>query len=266
MNGETVIQISPWQLGLATGFILIAAGLSVALSLGFCRSLLVATVRTYLQLLALGMALRWIFTIETPLIVLATLILMMVMAAHTVLGRLKHAPSGIFARVFGAVFISGITVTFAVTGLIVGVDPWFKARYVIPIAGMVIGNSMTGLALALERVFSDLSKRHDEIQALLALGATPWEAARPSIRTSLTAGLIPTINAMSAAGIVFIPGMMTGQILAGADPSTAARYQIVVMLMISAATTLGSVIAVTSAYGRAFDGDGRFVLESPAAQ
>jgi len=260
MNG--VIEIAPWQLALATIFILVSAGLSLLLSLGFVRSLLVATLRTYLQLWALGFVLRWIFSVETVPLVLGTLLLMMIMAARTVLARVPQAPGGLLPKVFNAVFLSGVAVTFTVTALIVGVDPWYKARYVIPIAGMVIGNSMTGLALALERLFSDLQKRGDEIHALLALGATPREAALPSIRTALTAGLIPTINAMSAVGIVFIPGMMTGQILAGVDPPRAAAYQIVVMLMISAATTLGSMIAVLTSYGRAFDGEGCFRLLS----
>lgn len=258
-----VIEIAPWQLVLATGFILVAAGLSLALSLGFVRSLLIATLRTYLQLWALGFALTWVFSVDSAWIVLGILALMLAMATHTVLGRVGHVPRGIFPKVLNAVFISGISVTFAVTAVIIGVEPWYEPRYVIPIGGMVIGNSMTGLALALERMFSGMRARRDEINALLALGASPWEAALPSIRTALTAGLIPTINSMSAVGIVFIPGMMTGQILAGADPATAASYQIVVMLMISAATTLASVIAVLTAFGRAFDRAGRFQLDEP---
>jgi putative ABC transport system permease protein len=264
MNG--VIEIAPWQLAIATGFIIVAAVLSLLLSLGFVRSLLIATLRTYLQLGALGFALRWVFGRDSALLVLGILTVMMVMAAKTVLKRLPGAPAGIFPKVLNAVFISGVTVTFTVTALIIGVEPWHKAAYVIPICGMVIGNSMTGLALSLERAFSDLRKRRDEIDTLLALGATPREAALPSIRTALTAGLLPTINAMSAVGIVFIPGMMTGQILAGSDPARAAAYQIVVMLMVSAATALGSVIAVMTTYGLAFDDDGRFVLPGNGAE
>jgi len=255
------IEIGTWQLVLATGFIVVSAGLSLALGLGYCRSLVIATFRTYLQLWALGFVLRWVFSIDSALLVLAILAVMMIMAVFTIQGRVTNRPSGLFPSLLNAVFLSGVTVTFAVTALIVNVEPWYAARYVIPIGGMVIGNSMTGLALALERVFGDMLKRKDEINTLLSLGATPLEAALPSIRTALKAGLIPTINAMSAVGIVFIPGMMTGQILAGADPRTAAGYQIVVMLMISAATTLGSVIAVLTSFSRAFDKDCRFTLD-----
>jgi putative ABC transport system permease protein len=155
--------------------------------------------------------------------------------------------------------VTGITVTFAVTGLVVGAEPWYSPRYVIPIAGMVLGNSMTGIALSLERVFSDLDARAGEIRAMTALGASPWEAAHPSVRTALRAGLIPAINSMAAAGIVFIPGMMTGQILAGADPLEATKYQIVVMLMVAAAEIVGAALAVLMSYRRRFGPDGVFL-------
>jgi putative ABC transport system permease protein len=124
---------------------------------------------------------------------------------------------------------------------------------------MVLGNSMTGIALSLERVFADLDARSGEIRAMTALGATPWEAAHPSVRAALRAGLIPAINSMAAAGIVFIPGMMTGQILAGADPLEATKYQIVVMLMVAAAEIVGAALAVLMSYRRRFSADGVYL-------
>jgi putative ABC transport system permease protein len=176
-----------------------------------------------------------------------------------VLRRSPDAPPGIFTSSAIAMFATGFIVTFAVTGLIVQVEPWYAPRYVIPIAGMVLGNSMTGIALALERVFADLDSHANEVLAATALGATPWEAAHPYIRDALRAGLIPTISAMAAVGIVFIPGMMAGQILAGTDPVAATGYQIVVMLMVAAATALGSVIALLLTYRKRFDADGTFL-------
>lgn len=166
------VEIGLTQLILATGFIVIAAGLSLALSLGYCRSLIIATVRTYLQLFALGFVLRWVFAIESAWLVLAILTVMLIMAVFTIQGRVTSGPKGIFPSLLGAVFLSGVTVTFAVTALIVSVEPWYAPRYVIPIGGMVIGNSMTGLALALERLFGDMRKRREEINTLLSLGAT----------------------------------------------------------------------------------------------
>ncbi len=258
-----VQPIGPLQLALASGFLLVAAGLSLGLSLGLTRSLTVAAVRAYLQLLALGLVLGWVFTIRSPLLVVLILLIMMAVAAHTLLSRVHGAPSGLYLRGFGAIALSGFTVTFAVTGWVIGVEPWYEPRYVIPIAGMVVGNSLNGMAVCLDRLFGDLRARAGEIEALLALGARPWETVLPSARAALKAGLIPTLNSMSAAGIVFIPGMMTGQVLSGVDPKVAAAYQIVVLLMISAATALGTIVAVLAGYRRSFDRDERFVLAGP---
>lgn len=254
------IPIGPGQLLLASGFLAAAAGLSLALALGLTRSILVAAARAYVQLLALGFVLRWVFGVGTPWLVLGILGGMIVVAAQTLTARLRGAPPGLFLRGLGALAVSGFTVTLAVTALVVRVDPWWEPRYVIPIGGMVIGNSLNGVAVCLDRLFADLRSRAREIEALLALGATPWETVLPSARSALRAGLIPTLNSMAAAGIVFIPGMMTGQVLSGTDPRVAAAYQIVVLLMISAATAVGSVLSLVAGYRRAFDREGRFVL------
>ncbi|MBE0476372.1 MAG: iron export ABC transporter permease subunit FetB [Coriobacteriia bacterium] len=253
------MPIGTFELALATGFIVVVGAISLALGLGLVRDLAVATVRTYLQLAALGFVLRWVFGIDSAWLVLGILALMVLAAAFTVLQRAPDAPRGVLGSSVVAMAITGFTVTFAVTGLVVRVQPWYLPRYVIPIAGMVLGNSMTGIALALERLFADLEARAADMLAVTALGATPWEAASSSVRSSLRAGLIPTISSMAAVGIVFIPGMMTGQILAGADPLQATGYQIVVMLMVAAATALGSVVALLLTYRRRFSAEGVYL-------
>jgi len=254
-----VIQIG-WQgLALATLFVVFVGVVSIRMSLGITKDLAIATVRTYAQLLALGFVLRWVFAINSPWLVVGLILLMVLFAAQIILKRSPDAPPGIFGSAFVAMALTGFIVTFAVTGVIVQVQPWYLPQYVIPLAGMVLGNSMTGISLAIERVYADFDSREDELLALVALGATPWEAAHGSVRDALRAGLIPTINSMAAAGLVFIPGMMSGQILAGADPVTATGYQIVVMLMVAAATAMGSVIALLLTYHRRFTSDGVFL-------
>lgn len=259
MISETII-IGWLELVLATCFMMAAGAVSVVMSLGLLRSLAIATLRTYLQLIALGFVLTWIFSTHSAWIVLAMFLFMMLMTAQILLKRVKHSPGNLYLSTFTAVFLSGVVVTFSVTGLVVQVEPWYDPRYVLTIGGMVLGNSMNGIALALERLFDDLHKRGAEVNQALAFGATPWEASLPSIRTALSAGLTPILNSMSAVGLVSIPGMMTGQLLAGADPVEAAKYQIVVMLMISAASALGSMCSVYLVYRRAFDSDGHFTL------
>jgi len=254
-----VVAIGWPQLLLASGFVVVTGLLGVWMQLGVTKDLAVATVRTYVQLLLLGLVLRWAFAANKWWWVVGILTIMTVAAARIIIKRAPDAPSGLFLAAVTSMAVTGITVTFAVTGLVVGAEPWYSPRYVIPIAGMVLGNSMNGIALSLERVFADLDARADEIRALTALGATPWEAAHPSIRAALRAGLIPAINSMAAAGIVFIPGMMTGQVLAGADPLEATKYQIVVMLMVAAAEIIGAVLAVLMSYRRRFDVEGVYL-------
>ncbi|MBE0617845.1 MAG: iron export ABC transporter permease subunit FetB [Proteobacteria bacterium] len=259
------IPIGPWELALASGFLLVAAGLSLVLSLGVVRGLLWAGARAYVQLIALGWVLRWVFGLDSPWVVLGILALMMLFGTQTLLARVQRRPPGLFLRSLVAISFSGFTVTFAVTALVIRVEPWYEPSYVIPIAGMVVGNSMSGMAICLERLFGDLRARSAAIESLLALGARPWEAARPSARAAFRAGLIPTLNAMGAAGVVFIPGMMTGQVLAGTDPRVAAAYQIVILLMIAAATAIGAAVAVVGGYRKAFDPEERFLL-GPAGE
>jgi len=120
--------------------------------------------------------------------------------------------------------------------LVVGYSPWYDPRYLIPLAGMIIGNSMNGASLAAERLTAEMRERHDELETALCLGATARQAAEPALRTAYRAALIPTMNTMAATGIVALPGMMTGQILSGTEPMLAVRYQIAIMCAITASS------------------------------
>lgn len=255
-----VIEIGVLELGLATGFVLVSGGLAFWFRLGLTRPLLVATLRTYLQLAALGMVLGWIFRIDSPWLVMGILAVMIITAGYTALGRVSQRGRWLLLANYGGVFLSGLTVTFAVTALLIRVEPWYNPRYVLPIAGMVLGNTMNGIALAQERLFEGLRSRRGEVMLRLSLGATSWEATLPVLQDAFRAGMIPTLNSMATVGIVSIPGMMTGQVLAGVDPTIAAGYQIVVMLMLSAATALGATISLSLAYRHAFDARQRLVL------
>ena len=157
----------------------------------------------------------------------------------------------------GATWIAAMALTVStaatlayVIGVVVQVRPWYEPQYIIPIAGMILGNSMTSAALAGDRLQSDLRARSDEIEARLALGFSGREAVQPMVRASLRAAMIPTVNGMMTVGLVQLPGMMTGQILAGSSPLVAIRYQMVVVFMQGAATALGSLLFVRLAADR----------------
>jgi len=147
-----------------------------------------------------------------------------------------------------------------VVTLIIRAEPWYSPRIVIPIFGMILGNSMNAVAISLERLYASARDKINELEVLIACGATPWEAVRGCVCDAVRAGMTPTINSMMVIGLVSLPGMMTGQILGGADPREAVRYQIVIMYVIAAAVTMGSFILVGLTYKRLFDKEGALLL------
>ncbi|MCF8043588.1 MAG: iron export ABC transporter permease subunit FetB [Desulfarculaceae bacterium] len=246
------VDIGYGQLALALGFVLLAGGASLWLKLGLGRDLLVGTLRTVAQLALMGYVLLYIFAINLPWLVLLLFAGMIFFAARIVAGRVKGRGVPVFWPVFLSMLLSYMVVSFLVTGVVVQADPWWNPRYFLPLGGMVVGNSMNAMALSLERLFGEVKNRREEVELLLSLGAEPGEATAGISADAIRAGMIPSINSMMGVGLVFIPGMMTGQILAGADPLLAIKYQIVVMLMLVGSTTLGSVLAVSLARRRLF--------------
>lgn len=258
---HSYIQISDGKLGLAIALILINVILSIALRLGLERRLAIASVRMVVQLLLVGYVLEWVFTLQNPLWVLLVALIMTVLAGTSAVDRSQRH----FRQIYWNSFVSILTSSFLVTGLavsgIVRVEPWYDPQYVIPLLGMVLGNTLTGISLALDRFTGDLANRRDQIETLLALGATRWEASHKLIQEALRTGMIPTINSMLVMGLVSLPGMMTGQILAGASPLDAVRYQIVITFMIASGAALGTIIVVLLTFQALFSQDHQLRLE-----
>lgn len=259
MNGY--LQIGYGQTAIAGLLIVANLALSAALSLGLGRRLLVASLRMSVQLLLVGLVLEWVFTLEDALLVLALAVAMAAMAGVAAVNRTRRR----FAGIYWSSLVSVSGSSFFVTGLallgIVRVEPWFEPQYLIPLLGMVLGNTLNSISLSLDRFVESLVQRHDAVEATLTLGGSRWEAAHEHIRDAMRVGLIPTINSMMVMGVVSLPGMMTGQILAGAEPGDAVRYQIVIMFMIASAAALGAFGVVFFAYRRLFDHHHRLRLD-----
>jgi putative ABC transport system permease protein len=251
VNGPPPIDL--WQLGLALAFVLLAGCTSLWLKLGLGKDLLVATLRTFAQLYLMGYLLLHIFELRIPWLVLLIFGFMIFFAARIVWGRVKSRGIGLFKPVLISMLLSYGVITYVVVDVIIQADPWWEPRYFLPMGGMVAGNSMNAIALALERLFAEAKNRRDQIELMLTLGADYREATAEIFSEAVRAGMIPSINAMMAVGVVFLPGMMTGQILGGNDPITAIKYQIVVMLMIVGSAAMGSVMAVLLARKRLFN-------------
>lgn len=245
--------ISLWQLGLAALLMLVSVVLSVWLRLGLGRDILIAGGRMTVQLLLVGLILGWVFRLNAPLPILGIGLVMTLLAAQAAAGRPQQRYAGMLLDSFLAIFGSSFLLTGLALAGIIRVQPWFESQYAIPILGMVLGNTLTGVALALDRFTSDLAARRGEVDGLLSLGATRWEAAHPLIRSALRTGMTPTLSSMMVMGLVSLPGMMTGQILAGENPQNAVRYQIVFMFVLSASSALGSLGVVLLAFRTLFD-------------
>ena len=248
-----LIELGPLQLAIATVLIVAAGLISLALRLGIERRLAVAALRTVVQLGLLGLVLERVFAARNPLLVVVLLLLMTAFAAREAIGRAGRRYQGILADAWLTMVATSFVVGGIVTQLVVGVEPWYDPQYVIPLLGMILGNSLTGISLCLDRFLDHLEVRSAEVELRIAFGATRREALAAPLQDAVRTGMIPIINAMAAAGIVSLPGMMTGQILAGSPPLQAVAYQIVVMFMISAAVALGAMMVVVLA-GRRFMG------------
>jgi putative ABC transport system permease protein len=262
--GPDIVNIGPGQLMLGLFFVLMAGIISLHHALRLERDLLVGVVRTFVQLFLLGYVLKFIFNLNKAWLVLGVFSFMILFAAWTIRGRIRDRQVAFFWPVFMSMMASYLLVSYVVTALVVQVQPWWKPQYFIPLGGMVIGNSMNAMAISLDRLLGELRARRHEVEMMLCLGADYSESSRDVLKTAMAAGMIPSINSMMAVGVVFIPGMMTGQILAGADPLVAIRYQMVVMVMLVGSTAIGTFLVTVLVRRRCFGPAHQLLLRSKA--
>lgn len=241
----TYIDLSVWDLALAAALILLNAAISWGLHLGLGRTLAFNTLRMVLQLALIGYVLGWIFAQSNPLWTALIAAIMIAVAGYEIRARQSRRFTGFTSYLLGSgtlLFVGTLTTIYAVAAII-GPNPWYDPRYILPILGMVLGNTMTGIALTLNTLTESAARDRAAIEARLSLGHSRFTALSETLRQALRTGTMPILNAMAASGVVSLPGMMTGQILAGLDPIEAAKYQIMIMFIIAGATALGVVIA-----------------------
>ena len=259
MQTETLIILSPVDLGLAACMILLLAGLSWRLRLGIGNQMLIAALRSTAQLLLIGLVLKALFNSTNPWLVALLATVMLAVAGYEVMARQKYRLRGVWGYGTGAVsmFLSSFSIATMALLVLLQPEPWYRPQYAIPLLGMMLGNTMTGIAVSLDSLTRQTVEKLQQIEARLALGQTAAEAIGDIRRDALRSGLIPIVNSMATAGIVSLPGMMTGQILAGSPPMEAAKYQLMILFLIAAGTGLGSMAAVLLGSKRLFDSRAR---------
>jgi putative ABC transport system permease protein len=259
----SVIVLSPFDLALAALLVLLLAFLSRRLQLAMERRLFIAALRTTLQLLLIGLVLKVLFDNAHWWWVSLIALLMLAVAGREVMARQQRRFSGWRGYGLGtsAMFVSSFTVTLLALTVIIGNKPWYQPQYAIPLLGMILGNTMNGIALGMDRLTTGAWQLRAVIEARLTLGQSALEAVSDLRREAMRVGMIPMVNSMAAAGIVSLPGMMTGQILAGTPPLEAVKYQILIMFLITAGTGFGTMVAVWRGARSLFDERDRLRLE-----
>ncbi|MBT2685405.1 iron export ABC transporter permease subunit FetB [Bacillus sp. ISL-37] len=259
---DDVMDLSFLQLAAAYIFILILIVIVRVRGIPREKEILLATVRMSLQLVLVGYLLVYLFDNPNPLYTLAIIAIMQIFAIYNVYKRTKH-PLGIgmkkhiaYAMAFGI-----LTSLFFFILVVLDVTPWYEPRYFIPIAGMIIGNSMTGVSLGVNNLISGFTSRRAEIEGALMLGATPKVAARKVVNEAFDSAMLPTINSMVGMGIIFLPGMMTGQILSGTSPIVAVEYQIAIMLGIVGSVSLTVILYLQMVYKSFFNDRFQLVMK-----
>ncbi len=249
------IPISNFQLALSVILVLLTGLISVFLRLGLLKPLLWGTVRAFIQLTLIGYVLTYIFQVNRLWIIIPIILLMSFIASREATRRVRQVPFNPVWASFLSITASTFVVGSIVVVVIISPQPWYSAQVMIPIFGMILGNSMNAIALSLDRMYSEIHAHVDEVEQLLCFGASPWEAVVRYVQKAVSAGMMPTINSLMVVGLVSLPGMMTGQILAGMSPQLAVRYQFVVMIMVAASVAMGCLLIVTLSYKRMFTAD-----------
>ena len=251
--------IGPIQLLWALGMMAIAIALSAWQRLGLEWSLLMAGGRTVLQLAVVGYVLAAVFALRDPWVVLLVFGGMTGMAAIVARNRISQKIPQLLPLVGGSILTGALLGLTYTTVLVVQPSTWYEPQHVVPLGGIILGNSMNAAAIAGERLVTTLNASPVEIETRLSLGATPEQAVDQYRQDAVRAGLIPLINTMTVIGLVTLPGVMTGQMLGGADPLVAAAYQMVIMFMVALATVVSTVMVTRGICRRFFNGNSQLL-------
>jgi len=240
----TTIDITLGEVAATLALVGLAAAVSLWRRAELERDLGVAVIRSFLQLTAVGYVIQAIFDSDSLWLVALLLLGMVAFGAVTARSRAKAVPGALAAIVPALALAAAVTL-----GLVVALDVFDpEPRYLVPVGGMVIGNSMTAAAVALNRLSDEVHDRAASIEAMLALGATSRQAASGLVRRSLRSGMIPLIDSTKTTGVVFFPGTMVGMLVAGAEPLDAVRLQLILLWALLGSVALAALVAVSLGY------------------
>ncbi len=260
-------DIEVGKLLLAAGLLLVNVAVSRGFGLGLDGRIAVAGLRMTVQLVAVGLILEALLSSQSAPLAAATFAVMMLFAAREVRARQTRPLKGLLGwLVCGAgLWLAACLLTLFALTVVIGAEPWWDLRFAVPLFGVVLGNAMTGVSLVLEAVTKGAARQAVAIEGDLALGATIVEALSPLAREALATGMTPILNNMAATGLVLLPGLMVGQILAGVPPMVAVRYQLMLMFLLASGTAIATILSVLAACAALTDSRHRLRFDRLAA-
>ncbi len=258
-----MILLSAIDLSIASLLVIILALISWHMRINLQKQIIISALRLTVQLLLLGLFLKVLFDISNVFLIAGMTLVMLLVGGREVFARQDKRFRGLWGFGIGtsSLFASSFAVTLFTLIFIVNIHPWYAPQYLIPFLGMILGNTMNGISISLNQLTKGVWDNRATLEQRLLLGFDRKTAILPIKKESIRSGLIPIINSMSTAGIVSLPGMMTGQILAGSPPFEAVKYQILVMFMIAAGTGFGIITALWISSNRLFDDRDRLRLD-----
>ncbi|PLX19516.1 MAG: iron export ABC transporter permease subunit FetB [Salinivirgaceae bacterium] len=250
---EAAANIGVWAMVFAFLLVVPPMVISFWLKLGIVKRTLISTARMGVQLAFVGFYLHYIFDLNNSWINVGYLLLMTVIASFSAIKSCDLKWQIFFFRFFVSSLLPLIVLVFYFDWLIIDLNNLFDARYLIPIGGMLLGNTLKANVIGVDRFFSSLKSQRESYESLLAFGASRAQALRPFYREALRASVNPMLATMATVGLVSLPGMMTGQILGGSLPVTAIKYQIAIMTAIFSNNILSVLLTLWLASPIAFN-------------
>ncbi|HHV26775.1 MAG TPA: iron export ABC transporter permease subunit FetB [Tissierellia bacterium] len=253
---EGVVDLNIYQMISAYIFVLILLVIVRLRGIPREKEIIISSFRMTIQLILAGYVLDYIFKSSSPILTLIIIIIMEVFAIYNTFKRVKYPLTKELKKIISVSMFSGTLVSlFYFLLVVIGMKPWYDPRYFVPISGMIVGNSMTGISLGTKNLIEGMNSKKDLVETALMMGATPKMASKDIVNNAFDASILPTINSMVGMGIVSLPGMMTGQILSGISPLIAVRYQIAIMLGIMGSVSLTVIIFLQLGYKTFFTKD-----------
>jgi putative ABC transport system permease protein len=244
-----IIDIGIWRFIAAYVFILLLLFFVKLRGISREKQIIIASIRMTVQLIIAGYILTFIFDNPSPWL---SLLIIFIMELFAILNIFKQVKYRLSKQLKGTVVVSMVIGTlsclFYFNVVVIHFTPWYEPRYFIPIAGMIVGNSMTGITLGLNTLLRGLKEQREVVEGALMLGATPKAASKKYVDDAFDSAILPTLNNMIGMGIIFLPGMMTGQILSGVSPLVAIEYQIVILLGIVGSVAITVILFIYLGY------------------